>query len=661
MPQGRHKKPFSGKQKKEQLKEKKDQQREERARSRSTHPSESCDDDHNTAAGETFYSKHRRGRTDSKNRLAMTELGDDGLTTTVSGLTAGAIAKINAQPDTSNRRDANRYALHFFRESDAELSKRKKEASEPFERIPPEIGLEVKSEDVWPPIGLGMPKRPEWDFRMSPEQLDMRENKYFREYLEAVEKEYECLTNISHFELNLETWRQLWRVIEMADIILLVADIRHPIFHFPPELFHYVTIDLKKSFIIVLNKCDLIPANLVVAWIDYFKQKYPLLHVVPFASYAGMKIKISSTGSKSNKTATSKRIGSLKMSGESCRRLYRVVHEIAKKESIDISSWNEKIESESKSSDDSSDTEEPEPTEHKIVKKDLSFHQHKSFKDGIVTIGCVGHPNVGKSSVLNAIMGKKVVSVSRTPGHTKYFQTIFITPNVKLVDCPGLVFPSKIPKPMQVLMGCFPIAQLREPYSAILFMAQRIDMPKILKIKHPDPDPNVSEEYQKWTAFDMCEAWAAKRGFKTAKAARPDVYRAANHLLRMALDGRTLCLSFYPEDYVQRRDRDWVSHPDVNSILILQNLMEKKEDEEYLPSEDDDEEEPSVYHDAEEDLPRASKSTSSKPGSKSSKSSKAIVGEGDGESEGEDIRPSRSKAKGGKSVLNRFALLADDD
>ena len=38
-------------------------------------------------------------------------------------------------------------------------------------------------------------------------------------------------------------------------------------------------------------------------------------------------------------------------------------------------------------------------------------------------------------------------------------------------------------------------------------------------------------------------AWALQRGFLTAKASRPDVYRAANHILRLALDGRiNLCL-----------------------------------------------------------------------------------------------------------------------
>lgn len=42
------------------------------------------------------------------------------------------------------------------------------------------------------------------------------------------------------------------------------------------------------------------------------------------------------------------------------------------------------------------------------------------------------------------------MSVSRTPGHTKYFQTYYLTPTVKLCDCPGLVFPSLVNKQLQV-------------------------------------------------------------------------------------------------------------------------------------------------------------------------------------------------------------------
>lgn len=67
-----------------------------------------------------------------------------------------------------------------------------------------------------------------------------------------------------------------------------------------------------------------------------------------------------------------------------------------------------------------------------------------------------GFPNVGKSSVINSLVGRKVVSVSRTPGHTKYFQTYYLTKTVKLCDCPGLVFPSYVAKQLQVeTLSCF--------------------------------------------------------------------------------------------------------------------------------------------------------------------------------------------------------------
>ena len=54
----------------------------------------------------------------------------------------------------------------------------------------------------------------------------------------------------------------------------------------------------------------------------------------------------------------------------------------------------------------------------------------------------VGYPNVGKSSTINVLLKDKKVSVSSTPGKTKHFQTLSLSPDICLCDCPGLVFPT---------------------------------------------------------------------------------------------------------------------------------------------------------------------------------------------------------------------------
>ena len=102
-------------------------------------------------------------------------------------------------------------------------------------------------------------------------------------------------------------------------------------------------------------------------------------------------------------------------------------HEIVKG-NVDLNSWFKKIDEDERDDDSLPEEEEEEDDDEEQEESnaddiDTSFDAYSPFKGGALTIGCVGIPNVGKSSVMNALIGKKVVSVSKTPGHTKHFQT----------------------------------------------------------------------------------------------------------------------------------------------------------------------------------------------------------------------------------------------
>jgi large subunit GTPase 1 len=46
--------------------------------------------------------------------------------------------------------------------------------------------------------------------------------------------------------------------------------------------------------------------------------------------------------------------------------------------------------------------------------------------DNRLNVGTVGYPNVGKSSLINVLCGRKRVGVAAMPGKTKHFQTMLL-------------------------------------------------------------------------------------------------------------------------------------------------------------------------------------------------------------------------------------------
>jgi len=141
-----------------------------------------------------------------------------------------------------------------------------------------------------------------------------------------------------------------------------------------------------------------------------------------------------------------------------------------------------------------------------------------------------------------------------------------------LVDCPGLVFPAlDRPKAMQILCGLFPIAQVREPFTAIRYLAERVPVEKIYKLQPVDGLP--------WSPYTLCEALAKKKGYILAKSGRPDVHRSGLQILKDTVDGN-IVISWPPSGY---------RVPLSQSTSTTTSTDEKEEGEEEEGSEEDSE------------------------------------------------------------------------
>jgi nuclear GTP-binding protein len=151
---------------------------------------------------------------------------------------------------------------------------------------------------------------------------------------------------------------------------------------------------------------------------------------------------------------------------------------------------------------------------------------HKERKQ--VSVGFIGYPNVGKSSIINTLKKKKVCKSAPVPGETKIWQYVTLFKRIFLIDCPGVVYPGLDSDENLVLKGVVRIETLSEPAAFVADVLRRVK-PEYITRHYGIPS---------WSsALDFLEKFAVKSG-KMLKGAEPDVNTAGRMVLNDFLRGR---------------------------------------------------------------------------------------------------------------------------
>ncbi|UQS82788.1 ribosome biogenesis GTPase YlqF [Bombilactobacillus folatiphilus] len=76
-----------------------------------------------------------------------------------------------------------------------------------------------------------------------------------------------------------------------------------------------------------------------------------------------------------------------------------------------------------------------------LMQAKIQKYQQSGVRNYKLRAMCIGIPNVGKSTILNKLVGKKVAVTGNKPGVTKNQNWLKTTSNLELLDTPGVLWP----------------------------------------------------------------------------------------------------------------------------------------------------------------------------------------------------------------------------
>ncbi|GAB5029803.1 nucleolar gtp-binding protein 2 [Nannochloropsis oceanica] len=314
-------------------------------------------------------------------------------------------------------------------------------------------------------------------------------------------------------------WGELYKVIDCSDVVIQVLDARN----IPGTRCDHLEKHLKKNashkhLILIVNKCDLVPAWVVRRWVKILSASYPTL-----AFHASI---TNSFGKGS---------------------LINLLRQYAK------------------------------------------LHQDKKQ----ISVGVVGYPNVGKSSIINTLKSKKVCKVAPIPGETKVWQYITLMKRIYLIDCPGIVYDTGDDETAIVLKGVVRAERLPDPTEFIA---------PILELVKPEYMVRTYGIKEWKDALDFMTK-VAKRTGKLVKGGEPDLNNVAVSIINDFQRGKLPHFVAPPpkegeEEGDEAGEEDWI---EGGLVELAADAAEKEEEEDDGDGNEEENEEEEEAEDEEEE------------------------------------------------------------
>ena len=175
------------------------------------------------------------------------------------------------------------------------------------------------------------------------------------------------------------------------------------------------------------------------------------------------------------------------------------------------------------------------PAVRELLKDRLADYAAKGQIGRPLRVMILGIPNVGKSTFINKVAGRKAAIAGDKPGVTRGRQWISIDAGLDLLDTPGILWPkfdSQEVGEMLAITNAIKADVLdKETLGANFMLRLRDNYPNALRERYRiEPDPALN-------GYELLEQAAKKRGFLVSRG-EYDIERMANTLLKEYHEGK---------------------------------------------------------------------------------------------------------------------------